>query len=204
MNIDIVDFEKMNGLIPAVVQDTKSKSVLMVGFMSRGALEQTIKTKKVTFFSRTKNRLWQKGEESGNILEYVSSELDCDKDTILIQANSSGPTCHTGEYSCFASQVDITDSLGELSRLIEERKALMPTDSYTIEFFTKGLEKIIAKVEEESAEVVQAARIETKQRLAEESGDLIYHLLVLLAEKDVAFDKVLDALKQRNKRKEQL
>jgi len=201
MNIKQVNFNKMDGLIPAVIQDVASKSILMVGFMNYEALEKTIETKKVTFFSRTKNRLWQKGEESGNTLDYISSELDCDDDTILIQAKPSGPTCHTGEYSCFRSQEKSINDLSELSALIESRKAQMPNTSYTAELFSEGLEKIIAKVEEESAEVIQAARIETKQRLAEESADLIYHMLVLLAEKEVKFDKVLEVLKQRRKTK---
>jgi phosphoribosyl-ATP pyrophosphohydrolase/phosphoribosyl-AMP cyclohydrolase len=195
---DKIDFEKLSGIVPAVVQDSKTKAVLMVGFMNKEALRKTISSNKVTFFSRTKKRLWQKGEESGNTLELLGIEKDCDNDTLLIQARPTGPTCHTGGYSCFANQTKQQDFLAELSGLISKRKIDLPKESYTASLFEEGMEKIIAKVKEESDEVIVAAREESDARLAEESGDLIYHLLILLAERNVDYDDVISVLKKRN------
>ena len=198
INTKDIDFSKLDGLVPAVIQDAQTGAVLMVGFMNDEAYEKTQADEKVTFFSRSKKRLWQKGEESGHYLGVVSIELDCDRDTLLIKANPAGPTCHTGKYSCFDSQAENYDFLQDLSNLITQRKNELPEGSYTTSLFNEGLDQIKAKVEEESAEVVQAATNETNQRLAEESGDLIYHLLVLLAEKGVDYSDVISVLKKRN------
>lgn len=198
MKIEKIDFSKLGGIVPAVVQDADTKAVLMVGFMNEEAVNKTIEDSKVTFYSRSKKRLWQKGEESGNFLEFVSIELDCDNDTLLVQARPAGPTCHKGSYSCFQSQINTNDFVAELFSLIKQRQSELPEGSYTTSLFNDGIEKIVAKVQEESGEVIQAASNETKERLAEESADLIYHLLVLLAEKDVDYSDVIRVLRKRN------
>ena len=199
MDISQINFEKMGGLVPAVVQDVSTREVLMVGFMNKEALRKTLDTKKITFWSRSKQRLWQKGETSGNVLGLVEMRVDCDQDTILVLVRPSGPTCHKGERSCFGEGSRGPGFLGALSDLIMSRKTKASKNSYTVSLFNEGLDKIIEKVEEESAEVVKAARVETKERLAEESGDLLYHLFVLLAEKEVSFDEVIRVLEKRRK-----
>ena len=198
MTIDItkLDFKKMNGLIPAIIQDAQTLEILMLGFMNLEALKQTIKTGKVTFFSRSKGRLWQKGETSGNFLKAADISIDCDNDSLLIMANPIGPTCHTGETSCFGKN---TFDLAKLYRLINERKEKMPDNSYTTSLFNDGKEAILAKVIEESAEVIQAARLEGKQRLIEESCDLFYHLLVLLSSEDISMKDINTELGKRHK-----
>lgn len=198
MMIDIakIDFEKMGGLIPAIIQDSQSLEVLMLGFMNNEALEKTMADGKVTFFSRSKDRLWQKGESSGNFLNVVDMNVDCDQDTILIMAKPEGPTCHRGERSCFGeSKFDLL----QLFQLISERKKEMPSGSYTTSLFEEGLEKILSKVEEESEEVTRAARFEGKQRLIEESCDLLYHLFVLLSNEEIAMEDISQELKKRHK-----
>jgi phosphoribosyl-AMP cyclohydrolase / phosphoribosyl-ATP pyrophosphohydrolase len=193
-----IDFKKMGGLVPAVIQDVDSREVLMVGFMNQVALDKTQETGKVTFWSRTKERLWQKGETSGNVLNVVSIKEDCDQDTLLILATPNGPTCHTGERTCFGDNDRGIGFLGALAEVVTDRKKNMPEDSYTTSLFKDGLSQILAKVEEESEEVIRAAREETPQRLAEESGDLLYHLLVLLEEKSVDLNAVMDVLQSRH------
>jgi len=190
INLHKIDFKKGNGLIPAVVQDPDSGLVLMVGWMDRAALTKTIKTKKVWFYSRTKKRLWMKGETSGHTLTLIDIKVDCDADTLLVKARPNGPVCHTGADTCFGEKPEGHAVLSELFAVIESRKRQMPKDSYTTYLFTRGLRKICAKVEEESGEVLQAARKETKKRLIEESVDLLYHLFVLLAHKGVKLDDV--------------
>ena len=197
MNINDVNFKKLAGLVPAVIQDSVTQAVLMVGFMNEEAVKRSIAEGKVVFWSRTKNRLWQKGEESGNFLNVVNMQLDCDNDTILVQAKPAGATCHTGEYSCFDEQTDFT--LATLEHLITNRKDKRPKASYTSTLFDEGLDKICAKVDEEAEEVTRAAKTETKQRLIEESSDLVYHLLVLLAQKEIAFNDVVSELRDRNR-----
>lgn len=177
-----LDFSKMDGLIPAIIQDTETLEVLMLGFMNKEALEKTMIEKKVTFFSRSKKRLWQKGETSGNFLRVIEIKVDCDNDTLLIIAKAEGPTCHNGEKSCFGQT---QFNLLKLFKLIKERKETMPENSYTSSLFKDGLAKIIAKLEEESKEVVYAVKSEGKQRLIEESCDLLYHLFVLLNNEDI-------------------
>lgn len=198
MKIDItkLDFKKMNGLVPAIIQDAKTLEILMLGFMNTEALTQTIKTGKVTFFSRSKGRLWLKGESSGNFLEVTEIRVDCDNDSLLIMANPIGPTCHTGQSSCFGKA---PFNLAKLYRLISDRKEKMPTDSYTTSLFKEGREAILAKIDEESAEVIQAARREGKQRLIEESCDLLYHLLVLLSSEEISMEEINEELGKRQK-----
>ncbi len=200
MKLDIskLDFSKLNGLVPAIVQEVDSKAVLMVGFMNKEALEKTLKNKLVTFFSRSKNRLWQKGESSGNYLEVVKIKMDCDNDSLLISARPKGPTCHTGETSCFGDDIKEKFTLNKLFQIIENRKKEMPSESYTASLISGGLEAILAKVEEESLEVLQAARKEGRQRVIEESSDLIYHLFVLMSSQNISLREIEEELGKRN------
>ena len=168
-----INFIKGDGLVPAIIQDATTRQVLMLGFMNAEALQKTITDQKVTFWSRTKKRLWQKGEASGNFLKVVDIKTDCDADTILITAKPGGPTCHTGTQSCFADSDDAITSFEDLYKTILERSKEMPEGSYTAFLLKKGLKKICAKVKEESAEVIKAARSETHQRLIEESVDVL-------------------------------
>ncbi|MFA7686188.1 MAG: bifunctional phosphoribosyl-AMP cyclohydrolase/phosphoribosyl-ATP diphosphatase HisIE [Candidatus Gracilibacteria bacterium] len=195
-----LNFKKLNGLVPAIIQDSCTQQVLMLGFMNEEAYKKTLKSRRVTFWSRTKKRLWQKGETSGNFLEVVKIKVDCDNDTLLILAKPNGPTCHTGKYSCFGDKENNTMFLNELFELIKDRKQNMPVDSYTTFLFNRGLNGIIKKVGEESLEVIIAAKSETKKRLIEESGDLLYHLLVLLAEKEVEINDIMKELLKRHKK----
>lgn len=196
INIKKLDFEKMNGLIPAIVQDNKTYTVLMLGFMDKEALKKTLKDKKVTFYSRTRKRIWQKGETSGNYLKIVSINTDCDNDTLLIRVNPAGPVCHSGKNSCF---VTIGFSIYDLFKLIKKRKLHMPKKSYTAELFKKGAVKILEKISEESKEVVTACKKEGKQRLIEESCDLLYHLFVLLVNEKIDLIDLEDEFLQRRK-----
>lgn len=198
------NFQKQE-LIPAIIQDFQTKEILMLGFMNSEAFEKTLKEKRVTFFSRSKNRLWTKGETSNNFLDLIDFEVDCDQDTILIQAKPCGPTCHTGEYSCFKTRtenrelrVKNLEFIRELFELIKNRKGKMPEGSYTTSLFKEGLNKICVKVAEESGEVIKAATKESNERLAEESADLIFHLMVLLVERGVAFESLIDVFVKRN------
>lgn len=177
-----INWEKIGELVPSVIQDASSGLVLMLGYMNKEALEKTESSGFVWFYSRTKKRLWMKGEESGNTLKVKNILVDCDGDTVLVKAAPAGPTCHTGKDSCFDETAD-AESLQKLFATIASRKKEMPIGSYTASLFKAGLDKIALKVAEESLEVVHAAQKETEQRLTEESVDLIYHLFVLLAEK---------------------
>lgn len=195
-----LNFAKLGGIIPVVVQDVETKAVLMLGFMNEEALSKTIESKKVTFWSRTKKRLWEKGEVSDNTLKLISIFTDCDNDTLLILAKPQGPTCHTGAYSCFGiEKQNGLEFLQQLYDLIVARKKELPKNSYTTSLFREGLAKILAKVEEESDEVLQAAKKETKKRLIEESSDLLYHLFVLLAQKNISLSDVIQELQRRKK-----
>ena len=193
-----IDWRKGGGLVPAIIQDAGTRTVLMLGYMNKAALAKTLKTKKVWFYSRSKKRLWMKGEFSRNILNFVSAAIDCDGDALLVKANPAGPTCHTGDYSCFGEK-KAADVFSELVAVIEERRRKMPAGSYTTSLFKGGVNKIAAKVREEALEVVQAAKKETKKRLTEETVDLLYHLLVLLAEKKITFAKIRKEVKKRRK-----
>jgi phosphoribosyl-AMP cyclohydrolase / phosphoribosyl-ATP pyrophosphohydrolase len=199
--IDKLNFEKLNGLIPAVIQDARTNQVLMVGFMNRDALEKTLTDKKVTFWSRTKQRLWQKGETSGNFLEYVSMQKDCDDDSLLIRAIPHGPVCHTNQFTCFGEDEipDMGSLLHRLEEIICDRQQKMPEGSYTSKLFKEGTPRIAQKVGEEGVEVAIAAVLGDKKRLTEESADLLFHLLVLLRHQGMMLEDVVRELRKRMK-----
>ena len=195
-----LDFEKMGGLVPAIIQDNYTKKVLMLGFMNQEALNKTIETGKVTFFSRTKNRLWTKGEESGNFLNVVSIKEDCDKDTLLIKVNPVGPVCHTGTDTCWGETNDETIMfLSYLQDFIAKRYAEMPEKSYTTSLFQAGINRMAQKVGEEAVETVIEATNGTDDRLIYEASDMIYHLIVLLTSKGMRIEDLATELKKRHK-----
>lgn len=195
-----LDFEKMGGLIPAIVQDNHTNKVLMLGFMNEEAYETTRETGKVTFFSRTKNRIWTKGETSGNTLQVVSVLVDCDNDTLLIKAIPAGPVCHTGADTCFGEKnaEDIL-FLKYLQNFIERRRQEMPEGSYTTSLFTKGVNRMAQKVGEEAVETVIEATNGTEEGFIYEASDLIYHLIVLLSSKGLRLEDLAKELKKRHK-----
>lgn len=196
-----LDYKKLNGLVPAVVQDNNTSKVLMVGFMNKEALDRSIETGLVTFFSRTKKRLWTKGEESGNFLKIVQIIPDCDNDTLLIKAEPSGPVCHKGSDTCFdETNTDGMSFLLRLQDLIHLRKQEMPENSYTTKLFEKGINKIAQKVGEEAVEVVIEAMDVNDELLLNESADLMYHLLVLLSARDKDIRDVIAILEERHKK----
>ena len=194
-----LDFGKMNGLIPAIIQDNYTQKVLMLGFMNEEAYRKTMETGKVTFFSRTKNRLWTKGEESGNFLYVVSIASDCDNDTLLIKANPAGPVCHTGADTCWGekNEQDIM-FLKELQDFIDKRHEEMPEKSYTTSLFKSGVNKMAQKVGEEAVETVIEACNGTDERLIYEGADLLYHLIVLLTSKGYRIEDLARELKERH------
>lgn len=193
------DWGKGNGLLPAIVQDAASGRVLMLGFMNEEALEKTRASGHVTFFSRSKQRLWTKGETSGNLLELIDVQLDCDRDTLLVQARPHGPTCHTGTATCFGNEIlPPVGFLAELDRVIESRAGADPGSSYTAKLLNSGIKRCAQKVGEEGVEVALAATAGDRDELVEESADLLYHLLVVLAASEVDFDHVLDTLRRRH------
>lgn len=195
-----LDFEKMGGLISAIVQDNNTNKVLMLGFMNEEAYEETKETGKVTFFSRTKNRLWMKGETSGNTLQVVSMMVDCDNDTILIKANPAGPVCHTGADTCFGEKnVEDIMFLKYLQDFIEQRRQEMPEGSYTTSLFLKGVNRMAQKVGEEAVETVIEATNGTEDGFIYEASDLIYHLIVLLTSKGLRLEDLARELKKRHK-----
>ena len=195
-----LDFEKMGGLIPAIVQDNNTNKVLMLGFMNEEAYEETKETGKVTFFSRTKNRLWMKGDTSGNTLQVVSMMVDCDNDTILIKANPAGPVCHTGADTCFGEKnVEDIMFLKYLQDFIEQRRQEMPEGSYTTSLFLKGVNRMAQKVGEEAVETVIEATNGTEDGFIYEASDLIYHLIVLLTSKGLRLEDLARELKKRHK-----
>lgn len=200
INLDQINFEKLDGLIPVCIQDNLSFQILMIGFMNREALEITIQTKRVTFWSRTKNRLWIKGETSGNYLEVINIYLDCDNDSVLIFAKANGPTCHTGLTSCFG-EIEQKPLLviNELIKTIEDRFNNPKLDSYTTKLFAEGIKRIAQKVGEEGLEVALAAVCEDKKELSSEIADLIFHLLVLMKKLEVNFKDISKVLKYRMK-----
>ena len=197
--IDKLNFAKLNGLIPAIIQDTTTNQVLMVGFMNREALEKTIQEKKVTFWSRTKGRLWQKGETSGNTLAVSSMQIDCDGDALLIRAIPAGPVCHTGSFTCFGEDKSSgADTILEgLEEIIRERRQRTSSESYTARLFEKGTPRIAQKVGEEAVETVVAAMQNNSGALREEAADLLYHLLVLLQDQGLKLSDVTEVLKRR-------
>lgn len=190
----------MDGLLPAVVQDAATRVVLMLGFMNEEAYEKTRHTGKVTFFSRTKNRLWTKGEESGNFLMVEEIMEDCDQDTLLIKARPVGPVCHTGQDTCFnESNTGSASFLFQLQELIHGRKKDMPEGSYTTSLFNKGINKIAQKVGEEAVELVIESKDSNDELFLNEAADLLYHLMVLLTEKGFDLKNVEEVLKQRHR-----
>jgi phosphoribosyl-ATP pyrophosphohydrolase/phosphoribosyl-AMP cyclohydrolase len=198
MNIDI---KSAHGLIPAIIQDSETKNVLMLGYMNEESLQKTIETQKVTFFSRSKQRLWTKGEESGNFLELVDIKNDCDGDTLLIQAKPVGPTCHTGADTCW--QEENKENYGFISSLektIATRRENADSEkSYVASLFEKGINKIAQKVGEEAVEVVIEAKDDNADLFLSESADLLFHYLILLQAKGFQLNDVVDVLKKRQK-----
>jgi phosphoribosyl-ATP pyrophosphohydrolase/phosphoribosyl-AMP cyclohydrolase len=190
-----------NGLIPVIIQDNLTNVVLMLGYMNAEAFEKTKKENRVTFFSRSKNRLWTKGEESKNYLDVNSILIDCDQDTILIKATPHGPTCHTGDDTCFKEKNNSENFLFELETIIRERKNNPSDTSYTSSLFKKGINKIAQKVGEEAVEVVIEAKDDNRSLFLNEASDLLYHYLILLQAKDASLNDIITVLKERDKRK---
>lgn len=195
-----IDFQKMGGLVPAIIQDEATSKVLMLGYMNQEALTQTQESGKVTFFSRTKNRLWTKGEESGNFLNVVSITPDCDNDTLLIKANPVGPVCHKGTDTCWgeSNNGDVA-FLNYLQNFITQRFNEMPEGSYTTSLFKKGVNRMAQKVGEEAVETVIEATNGTDEGFIYEASDLIFHLIVLLTSKGYSLDDLARELKKRHK-----
>ncbi|MEY8371480.1 bifunctional phosphoribosyl-AMP cyclohydrolase/phosphoribosyl-ATP diphosphatase HisIE [Aerococcaceae bacterium 50-4] len=194
-----IDFEKNNGLVPAILQDYQTKQVLMLGYMNKEAYELTVKEDIAWFYSRSKERLWKKGESSGNIQKVVKIDLDCDQDTVLVQVQPMGPTCHTGSLSCFGDEYF---NLNILEKTVVEKIAQPKEGSYTTYLMEKGLDKILKKCGEEMTEVVIAAKNaeagQGNDELINESSDLLYHFLVLLAERGLSLSDIEAALKARH------
>jgi len=195
LDIESLAWEKQSGLLPAIVQDADSRRVLMLGYMSREALARTIESGQVTFFSRSKQRLWTKGESSGHVLTLVRLEVDCDNDTVLVQARPQGPTCHLGTASCFPNAPG--DVLGDLDALIARRAVDLPAGSYTTKLFESGIKRIAQKVGEEGLETALAAVVEDDDALLGEAADLLYHLIVLLRARGLDLDAVKQTLVKR-------
>ncbi|RZF59719.1 bifunctional phosphoribosyl-AMP cyclohydrolase/phosphoribosyl-ATP diphosphatase HisIE [Sphingobacterium corticibacterium] len=192
-----MDFKKGDGLIPVVIQDNQTLEVLMLGYMNEEAWTKTQQEGRVTFYSRSKNRLWTKGEESGHFLDVVSAHVDCDQDTLLIKVKPAGPTCHTGARSCFQTEYN-QNFLLQLERIIQQRYDMPTEESYVNKLRQRGLNKIAQKVGEEAVETVIAALAETEQDFINESSDLFFHLLVLLREKGLDLQTIAKNLESRH------
>jgi phosphoribosyl-ATP pyrophosphohydrolase/phosphoribosyl-AMP cyclohydrolase len=195
---DIPDFSKSE-LIPAIVQDINTKAVLMLGYVNEDAFQATLSTSKVTFFSRSKNRLWMKGESSGNILHLKSWHLDCDADTLLFFVEPTGPVCHTGDETCFALPNESPHFLHVLEEIINNRKLEGQPNSYTASLFAKGINKIAQKVGEEAVELVIEAKDDNTDLFLNEAADLMYHYLILLSAKNTSLNDVIEILEERHK-----
>ena len=195
-----IDFEKCGGLVPVIIQDAQTKNVLMLGYMNQEALDKTVETKKVTFWSRSRNCLWTKGETSGNFLHLVDIKVDCDNDTLLVKANPDGPTCHTGTDTCWGeiNEQNPLLFLTELQDFINRRHKEMPEGSYTTKLFKDGINKIAQKVGEEALETVIEATNGTSEHLVYEASDLLYHLVVMLASKELRIEQVAEELHKRH------
>lgn len=198
-DIPALNWAKTDGLIPAIVQDATSGQVLMLGCMNEEALAKTLETGKVTFFSRSKGRLWTKGESSNNWLHLVDIAKDCDSDALLVLARPDGPTCHRGTVSCFSPLEHKWNFLRSLEVLIEGRRNADPSTSYTAQLFARGTKRIAQKVGEEGVETALAATVKDKEELKNEAADLVYHLLVLLADANLELADVIDILRARHK-----
>jgi len=194
-----IDFSKGNGLVPVVIQDNNTLQVLMVGYMNEEALKKTTREKRVTFFSRSKNRLWTKGETSGNYLQVVEILSDCDNDSILIKADAAGPTCHTGSTSCFAEET-AKGFIYKLENVINQRIDNNEGESYTNKLYKKGINKVAQKVGEEAVELVIEAKDDNIDLFKNEAADLLYHLLILLKTKGVNLQSIEEVLKERHKK----
>lgn len=204
-DVQTLDFPKGDGLLPAVVQDADSGAVLMLGYMNRDALRTTLDRRRVVFFSRSKNRLWEKGETSGHTLDLVDVRTDCDRDTLLVTARPRGPVCHTGTATCFGNDkpthAERLAFLGALERVIEHRIADRPEGSYTARLYAQGAKRIAQKVGEEGLEVALAAVVESDEKVIAESADLLFHLLVLLKSRGVSLERVARELEARHAEK---
>jgi phosphoribosyl-ATP pyrophosphohydrolase/phosphoribosyl-AMP cyclohydrolase len=199
-NYKQIDFQKSaDGLVPAIIQDAATHKVLMLGYMNQESLDKTLQEGKVTFFSRSKQRLWTKGEESGNFLTLVDLRVDCDNDTLLIKVNPAGVVCHTGADTCWDEKNISNDFLAKLENVITERKNNPSDSSYTSKLFAKGINKIAQKVGEEAVEVVIEAKDDSEELFLNESADLLFHYLVLLSAKGYQLSDVLGVLQQRHK-----
>ena len=199
-NLDQLAWEKMGNLLPAIVQDAHTGRVLMQGYMDQAALNHTLSSEKVTFFSRSKQRLWTKGETSGNTLDLVDISADCDFDSILVLAKANGPTCHTGATTCwFNSEAPTMTFIAELENVLAERKDADPSTSYTAQLYSKGIKRIAQKVGEEGVETALAATVQDLDELKNESADLLYHLIVLLQASNLSLNDAIDVLKARHK-----
>ncbi|HEV7230907.1 MAG TPA: bifunctional phosphoribosyl-AMP cyclohydrolase/phosphoribosyl-ATP diphosphatase HisIE [Bacteroidia bacterium] len=199
MNALSPDFTKnADGLVPAVIQDSVTSKVLMLGYMNQDALDRTCQEKRVTFFSRSKNRLWTKGEESGHFLEVVEILADCDRDTLLIKAIPAGPICHTGSDTCFDEKNESEDFLKGLEGIIQDRKSKSSSESYTRSLFEKGINKIAQKVGEEAVELVIEAKDDNPDLFKNEAADLLFHYLVLLNAKGFRLNDVIEVLRKRH------
>ncbi|HEU5147170.1 MAG TPA: bifunctional phosphoribosyl-AMP cyclohydrolase/phosphoribosyl-ATP diphosphatase HisIE [Chryseosolibacter sp.] len=197
IQLNEIDFKKLNGLVPCIVQDANTNVVLMLGFMNDEALEKTLREKLVTFFSRSKQRLWTKGETSGNFLKVVDIIADCDADTLLIKANPVGPACHTGADTCF-NELNSGWSVAALQKIIADRKSNPKEGSYTTSLFNSGMNKIAQKVGEEAVELVIEAKDDNKELFLNEAADLMYHYLVLLQAKGFSLQDVEKVLRERH------
>ncbi|MFT4179448.1 MAG: bifunctional phosphoribosyl-AMP cyclohydrolase/phosphoribosyl-ATP diphosphatase HisIE [Thermomonas sp.] len=193
--IDALAWDKQDGLLPAIVQDAATRRVLMLGYMNREALTATLGSGKVTFFSRSKQRLWMKGESSGDVLELAGIETDCDADTLLVQAHPRGPTCHLKRVSCFPAAP--SDELAELDALIAQRERERPAGSYTTKLFESGIRRMAQKVGEEGVETALAAVAQDEDALLGEAADLLYHLIVLLRARGLSLADALRVLEAR-------
>jgi phosphoribosyl-AMP cyclohydrolase / phosphoribosyl-ATP pyrophosphohydrolase len=197
IDIQQLNFDKTQGLIPCIVQDQKTNVVLMLGYMNQEALEKTLAEGRLTFYSRTKQRLWTKGETSGNFLQLVDGEIDCDNDTLLFRVKPEGPTCHTGADTCF-NEVNKSNGLEFLESIIQERKLNPKPGSYTNQLFDSGINKVAQKVGEEAVELIIEAKDDHKELFLNEAADLMYHYLVLLTAKGFQLEDVLSILRQRH------
>lgn len=197
-DIEALDWGKNAGLIPAVIEDAVSGRVLMLAYMNRESLQKTLETKRVTFFSRSKGRLWTKGETSGNFLNLVDLAADCDKDTLLVTVNAEGPACHLGTTSCFGDLQSRWQFLRDLEVLLASRKGADPATSYTASLYARGTKRIAQKVGEEGVETALAATVHDREELRNEAADLVYHLLVLLQAENLELADVIDILRERH------
>ena len=194
-----IDFDKDSvGLVPAIIQDFETKNVLMLGYMNKEALDLTLESNKVHFFSRSKNRIWMKGEESGNFLNLISLKPDCDNDSLLLKVKPQGPTCHKGDDTCWGEKND-HNFLNTLEKIIVDRIKNPSNNSYVSNLFEKGIDKIAQKLGEEATEVIIASKNENKKDLINESADLLFHFLLLLQKKNLRFKDVVFELELRNK-----